>query len=80
VRAGLDKDARAEDQAFNQEPQDMLAVVPGVTPQNIKSIVMNAENIRDVANMTDKELQPLVGATAGRQIKNFFLKNVMEEA
>lgn len=79
VRAGLDKDMKVEDQAFNQEPQDMLAVVPGVTPQNIKNIVMNTENIREVANMTDKELQPLVGATAGRTIQNFFRKNVMEE-
>ncbi|KAJ4249033.1 DNA repair protein RAD16 [Fusarium falciforme] len=79
VRAGLDKDARAEDQAFNQEPQDMLGIVPGVTPKNIKSLVLETESIREVANMTEKELEPLVGKTAGRQIHGFFNRNVMEE-
>ncbi|CZR42350.1 putative MUS-38 protein, involved in nucleotide excision repair [Fusarium proliferatum ET1] len=79
VRAGLDKDTRAEEQAFNQEPQDMLAIVPGVTPQNIKNLVLKTESIREVANMTIQELAPLVGTTAGRQIHGFFNRNVMEE-
>lgn len=79
VRAGLDRDMKAEDQAFNQEPQDMLAVVPGVTPQNIKNIVLETENIREVANMLEKDLEPLVGKTAGRKIHEFFNRNVMEE-
>ncbi|KAF5972738.1 DNA excision repair ERCC-4 [Fusarium coicis] len=79
VRAGLDKGTRAEEQAFNQEPQDMLAIVPGVTPQNIKNLVLKTESIREVANMTVQELVPLVGTTAGRQIHGFFNRNVMEE-
>ncbi|CAJ0548019.1 Ff.00g047730.m01.CDS01 [Fusarium sp. VM40] len=79
VRAGLDKDTRAEEQAFNQEPQDMLAIVPGVTPQNIKNLVLKTESVREVANMTVQELAPLVGTTAGRQIHGFFNRNVMEE-
>lgn len=79
VRAGLDKDAKAEDQTFNQEPQDMLAIVPGVTPQNIKNLVLETENIREIANMTDKELEPMVGKTAGRMIYGFFNRNVMLE-
>ncbi|CVK91028.1 probable MUS-38 protein, involved in nucleotide excision repair [Fusarium mangiferae] len=79
VRAGLDKDTRAEEQAFNQEPQDMLAIVPGVTPQNIKNLVLKTESIREVANMTVQELAPLVGTTAGQQIHGFFNRNVMEE-
>jgi DNA excision repair protein ERCC-4 len=79
VRAGLDKDAKAEDQAFNQEPQDMLAIVPGVTPQNISTLVLKTESIREVANMEARELEPLVGKAAGRQIFGFFHRNVMEE-
>ncbi|KJZ75790.1 hypothetical protein HIM_04947 [Hirsutella minnesotensis 3608] len=79
VRAGLDKDMKAEDQAFNQEPQEMLAVVPGVTPKNIKNLVLEAENIREVANMSEKELEPLVGKAAGRAIRGFFDRNLMEE-
>lgn len=79
VRAGLDKDMKAEDQAFNQEPQEMLAIVPGVTPQNIKNIVLETENIREVANMSVGELEPLVGKSAAKQINTFFSRNVMEE-
>lgn len=79
VQAGLDKDMKVEDQAFNREPQDMLAVVPGVTPQNIKNIVLETENIKEVANMTAQELEPMVGKTAGRAIHGFFARNVMEE-
>lgn len=79
VKAGLDKNMQAEDQAFNQEPQEMLAIVPGVTPQNIKNIVLETENLREVANMSEKELEPLVGKASGRQIHGFFNRNVMEE-
>lgn len=79
VQAGLDKDSRVEDQVFNQEPQEMLSIVPGVTPQNIKSLVLDTENVREVANMTEKELEPIVGKTSARQIYGFFNRNVMEE-
>lgn len=79
VRAGLDKDMRAGDQTFNQGPQDMLAVVPGITPQNMKNIMLAAENVREVASMEIEELTPLVGKTSARQIHGFFNRNVMEE-
>jgi DNA excision repair protein ERCC-4 len=79
VQAGLDKGMRAEDQVFNREPQEMLSVVPGVTPKNIKNIVLETENLKEVANMTPEELAPLVGKTAGRAIHGFFNRNVMEE-
>lgn len=79
VRAGLDRDMQVEDQAFNREPQDMLSIVPGVTPQNIKNIVLGTENIREVANMSASDLEPLVGKVAGKSIHGFFNRNVMEE-
>lgn len=79
VQAGLDKDTKAEDQVFNQEPQEMLAAVPGVTPKNMKNIVLGAENVRDVANMAQAELEPMVGKSAAKAIHGFFNRNVMEE-
>lgn len=79
VQAGLDKDMKVEDQAFNREPQEMLAIAPGVTPQNIKNIVLETENIREVANMTTEELDPLVGKVSARAIHGFFNRNVMDE-
>ncbi|KAG6040490.1 hypothetical protein E4U39_007095 [Claviceps sp. Clav50 group G5] len=79
VRAGLDRDMRVEDQVFNQEPQEMLAKVPGVTGKNIKNLVMGAENIREVANMEVGELRPLVGEEVGKAVYRFFNRNVMAE-
>ncbi|EFZ01255.1 ERCC4 domain protein [Metarhizium robertsii] len=79
VQAGLDKDMKAEDQAFNQEPQEMLAKVPGVTPKNIKTLVLETENIKEVANMSVGDLEPMVGKVAGKAIHGFFNRNVMEE-
>jgi DNA excision repair protein ERCC-4 len=78
VRAGLDKDMKAEDQTFNLEPQEMLRVVPGVTPKNIKNLVLECENVREVANMNVDELEPLVGKEAGRQIERFFARNLID--
>lgn len=78
VRAGLDKEMRAEDQTFNLEPQEMLQVVPGITPKNIKNLVLECENVREVANLNVDELEPLVGREAGRQIERFFARNLID--
>ncbi|KAI0597205.1 DNA repair protein [Biscogniauxia sp. FL1348] len=83
VRAGLDpRDAAAggesAQQAFNLEPHDMLAAAPGVTPQNLKNITLEAENVREVANMTEDELAPLVGREAARKIHGFFNRNLID--
>ena len=78
VRAGLDKDMKAEDQAFNLEPQEMLGVVPGVTPQNLKNLILETENVRDVANMTIEELDPLIGKEAARKVHGFFNRNLID--
>ncbi|KAI2469720.1 DNA repair protein [Annulohypoxylon bovei var. microspora] len=78
VRAGLDKDAKAEDQAFNLEPHEMLGVVPGVTPTNLKNITLEAENVREVANMGQGELDPLIGKEAARQVHGFFNRNLID--
>ncbi|PHH72012.1 hypothetical protein CDD83_5044 [Cordyceps sp. RAO-2017] len=79
ARAGLDRDTEVEEQAFSREPQEMLAAVPGVTAKNVKSLVLGAESVREVANMSEAELAPLVGKTAGRAMHAFFNRNVMEE-
>ncbi|TDZ60616.1 DNA repair protein rad16 [Colletotrichum trifolii] len=79
VRAGLDKDMKAEDQSFNLEPQEMLAAVPGVNPKNIMRLVLQTENMREVANLNERELEPIVGKEPGRQIYGFFNRNVLED-
>jgi DNA excision repair protein ERCC-4 len=79
VRIGLDSTEKAEDQAFNREPQDMLRVVPGITAKNLKNLVLDAGSLREVANMTEAELAPTIGKEAGRQVLRFFNKSVLEE-
>ncbi|KAH8907875.1 DNA repair protein [Coniochaeta sp. PMI_546] len=80
VQAGLDRENMgAEEQAFNTEPQEMLAVVPGITPKNITNLTLETENIREVANMTVEELEPLVGREAARQIHGFFNRDLIED-
>lgn len=79
VRIGLDKDMKAEDQAFNREPQDMLSIVPGVTPKNLKNLVLEAGNLKEVSNMTEREMEPLIGKEAGRQVYRFFNRSVLDD-
>ncbi|CAI6093995.1 unnamed protein product [Clonostachys chloroleuca] len=79
VQAGLDQDSRLEDQIINQEPQDMLSKVPGITPKNINALVWETENLKEIANMDEKELKPIVGPAVARQVHGFFNRNVMEE-
>ncbi|KAG0651449.1 DNA repair rad16 [Hyphodiscus hymeniophilus] len=78
VRIGLEGGQKAEDQAFNREPQDMLRVVPGVTGKNIKSLVVEMGSLKEVANASVEELEPSVGKEAGRHIHRFFNKSVLE--
>lgn len=79
VRAGLDKNEVAEEQPFNQQPEEMLMHVPGVTSKNIKNLTLETDNIRDVANMSTQDLAPLVGGEAARRIVRFFAKDLLED-
>ena len=79
VRAGLDRDATAEERPFNTEPHDMLATVPGVTPKNIMNLVLETENLKEVANLGVDELDPMVGKEVARKIYGFFNKDVIED-
>ncbi|VBB73513.1 Putative DNA repair protein rad16 [Podospora comata] len=86
VRAGLNDgdDVEGSQQgqgaAFNPEPGEMLAAVPGVTPKNIGNITAKMENIKEVANATVEELSALVGKEAGRQIERFFGRDLLEDS
>lgn len=79
VRAGLEKDQTAEEQPFNQQPEEMLLHVPGITGKNLRNVTIEAENIKEVANMSVEELQPMVGIEAARKISGFFAKDLLED-
>ncbi|PGH02748.1 DNA excision repair protein ERCC-4 [Blastomyces parvus] len=71
--------AGIEHRAFNQLPQDMLRAVPGVTPKIADRLILETENLQQIANMEMEELEPLVGKEVGRQILRFFRRNVFDE-
>lgn len=79
VRIGLEAGEDAEQRTFSQVPQDMLRVLPGITPKNLSNITLDVESIYALANMDETELEPLVGREAGRQIVRFFNRSVFDD-
>jgi len=79
VQVGLGIGEDPNDRTFNQTPQDMLRAVPGITNKNINRLVLEAGSIREVANMTIDELDPLIGREAGRQVYKFFNRSSYDD-
>lgn len=68
-----------EHRIFNQLPQDMMRVVPGVTANALERLCLETESIKAVANMSVEELDPIVGKEAARQIVRFFNRSVFDD-
>jgi DNA excision repair protein ERCC-4 len=90
VQIGLDIDilgsagdfmaaAGIEHRTFNLLPQDMLRAVPGVTPQALDRLILETDNLHEIANMSVEQLDPLVGKEAARKIVAFFRKSVFDD-
>ena len=80
VQIGLGIDEDPTDRTFNQLPQDMLRMIPGVRhkPAVANKLILEVPNIHVLANMSLQELDPLVGKEAGRQIVRFFRTNIVD--
>jgi len=57
----------------------MLRMVPGMSEKNLSRITLEVENIADVSNLTEEELNVMVGKEAGRQVYRFFNRSVLED-
>lgn len=79
VQTGLGEGEEPGEQSWNQTPQEMLRAVPGLTGKNYQRLTLEVGTLMEVANMTEEELDPLVGKEAGRQIVRFFNRSVFEE-
>lgn len=79
VEIGLEPGETAEQQTFSQVPQEMLQLVPGITAKNLSSITLEVANIQQLVNMTEEEIEPLVGREAARQIRRFFDRSVFDD-
>ncbi|KAL1304737.1 hypothetical protein AAFC00_003682 [Neodothiora populina] len=80
VNTGLDEgEDGTTERTFNQRANDLLSAVPGVTPKNITSLVLNYENVEEIANAEEEQLSKMIGKEAGRQIYRFFDKSVFDD-
>ena len=77
VRAGLEE---GEDvmNIYNQTAQDILRAVPGITARNYKNVMVELENMMELANLEEEQINKIVGKEAGRQVYNFFNRNIYE--
>ncbi|KAJ6113297.1 hypothetical protein N7523_006614 [Penicillium sp. IBT 18751x] len=71
--------AGIEHRTFNLLPQDMLRAVPGVTPQALERLILETENLSEIANMEIDQLDSIVGKEAARKIFKFFRKSVFDD-
>ena len=67
------------DQTFNQTPQEMLRVVPGMSEKNLSRITLEVRNLAEVSNLGEEELDVLIGKEAGRQVHRFFNRSVFDD-
>jgi DNA excision repair protein ERCC-4 len=79
VQIGLGEGDDPESRTFNQTPQDMLRGVPGVTNKALQRLVLEYENVQEVANADFDELAGLIGRENARSIRAFFDKSVWDE-
>lgn len=79
VQIGLVAGEDPSDQSFNQTPQDMLRAVPGMSEKNLSRITLEVGNLADVSNLTEDELDVMVGKETGRQVYRFFNRSVLED-
>lgn len=79
VQVGLIAGEDPSDQTFNQTPQEMLRVVPGMSEKNLSRITLEVRNVAEVSNLGEEELDVLIGKEAGRQVHRFFNRSVFDD-
>lgn len=81
VQLGLDPNMVGGDEvrSFNQTSQDMLRALPGVTETVVTTLMLEVENISELANMNEREMCLLIGTDIGRRVHRFLNRSVYEE-
>ena len=79
VHIGLELGDDPETRTFNQTPQDMLRAAPGVTNKALSRLILEYENVQEVANADEEELNDLIGRESSRKIRYFFDRSVWDE-
>lgn len=81
VQKGLDPNMQGDNEvrSFNQTGQELLRAIPGVNEAVAMRLMLETENLVQVANMEEGELKELVGTEAARRIWRFFDRSVYED-
>lgn len=79
VRLGLEDGEDEGERTFNTAPQDLLRAIPGVSGKNASRLFLECRDVKEVANMSVNDFDPLIGKEAGRQIVRFFTRSVFED-
>jgi DNA excision repair protein ERCC-4 len=81
VQKGMDPNMQGDNEvrSFNQTGQELLRAIPGVNETVAMRLMLETENVVQVANMEEGELKELVGTEAARRIWRFFDRSVYED-
>ncbi|KAF1963186.1 DNA repair endonuclease XPF [Byssothecium circinans] len=82
VQKGLDPSLQGDaagQRMFNQTSQDMLRALPGINEKAVGTLMLDMENIGEVANMDVGDLCKVVGTDIGRRVHRFFNRSVYED-
>ncbi|CAG8453665.1 10156_t:CDS:10 [Dentiscutata heterogama] len=60
----------------NLSPQDILRTLPGITAKNYKHVMSKVENLRELTELSLRELQILIGVENGKKLYEFLERNV----
>ncbi|KAF2116586.1 DNA repair endonuclease XPF [Lophiotrema nucula] len=80
VQLGLDPEMQGDElRSFNQVTQDMLRTLPGASEKIVTQLMLEVENILDLANMEEKDICRVIGTDVGRRIYRFFNKSLYDD-
>ncbi|KAF2263425.1 DNA repair endonuclease XPF [Lojkania enalia] len=80
VQLGLDPDMQGDEiRSFNQVTQDMLRALPGMNEKAVMTLILEVENLQELANLEEREICGLIGTDIGRRVYRFFNRSVWED-
>ncbi|KAI9891909.1 MAG: hypothetical protein M1814_002294 [Vezdaea aestivalis] len=80
VMMGLEagQESTLGDVVWDQDPQDMLGCVSGITPENAYQVTSKSQNIVEVANWDRSEAAKALGKEKGEQLHRFFNRQLLD--
>jgi ERCC4-type nuclease len=65
-------DEREFDATTDTEPIEFLRRLPGITEANYRKVIDSVEDLHELSQMTQKQMQNLIGPLNGNKLYTFF--------